>query len=202
MYDNVECAVVINGQLTEWFRVEIGVRKGCLLSLILFSLFLEFVAVDPKSLRKEFKLFTKLRYAEDTTIMSTVFDKLQLSTEELHSACRKWCMKINFSKCKFVTSSEKRIVLESDVLETVEEFCFFGGIVPSTERDVSRCIVVASAAFGRLKNGIFSNRKISTRLKARLCGAPIPPTAIHSAEAWTVRSWEIMWSPYTANGNP
>ena len=27
--DYVECAVVINGQLTEWFGVEIGVRQGC-----------------------------------------------------------------------------------------------------------------------------------------------------------------------------
>ena len=31
MYDNVECTFVINGQLTEWFRVETGVRQDCLL---------------------------------------------------------------------------------------------------------------------------------------------------------------------------
>ena len=54
MYDNVECAVVINDQLTEWFRLEIGVRQGYLLSPILFRLFLEFVIADLKS--KEFKL--------------------------------------------------------------------------------------------------------------------------------------------------
>ena len=40
MYENVKCAVVINGQLTEWFRAEIEVRQGFLLSPILFSLFL------------------------------------------------------------------------------------------------------------------------------------------------------------------
>ena len=42
---------------------------------------------DQKSLCKEFKLDINLsfdiRYADDTTIMSTVFDKLQLSNEEL-----------------------------------------------------------------------------------------------------------------------
>ena len=27
IYDNVECALVTNGQLTEWFRVEIGVIR-------------------------------------------------------------------------------------------------------------------------------------------------------------------------------
>ena len=51
MHDNVECAVVINGQLTELFRVEIGVRQGCLLSPILFSLFMELISLH--------KLFSK-----------------------------------------------------------------------------------------------------------------------------------------------
>ena len=53
MYDNVECAVVISGQLIEWFTVEIGVRQGFLLSPILFRLFMEFVMADLKSLCKE-----------------------------------------------------------------------------------------------------------------------------------------------------
>ena len=46
LYDNVECVVVINDQMAEWFRVEIGAIHGCLLSPILFSLFLEFVLPD------------------------------------------------------------------------------------------------------------------------------------------------------------
>ena len=96
---------------------------------------------DLKSSCKEFKLDTNLsfdiRNADDTIIMSTVFEKLQLSTEELQAACRKWGMRINFSKCKVITLSEKRITLEGKELETVEEFCFLGSIVPSTERDVS-----------------------------------------------------------------
>ena len=28
IYDNVECPAVINGQLREWFKEEIGVRQG------------------------------------------------------------------------------------------------------------------------------------------------------------------------------
>lgn len=30
MYENVEYAVTINGQLTDWFKVEIGVRLSAL----------------------------------------------------------------------------------------------------------------------------------------------------------------------------
>ena len=39
------------------------------------------VGVDPK---------IDIRYANDTAIMSIVFEKLQLSTEELQAACKKW----------------------------------------------------------------------------------------------------------------
>ena len=88
------------------------------LSPILFSLFLEFVMADLKSFCKELKPDTNLdvRYADDTTISSTVFEKLQLTTEELQAVYRKWGVNINF---KVTTSFVKRITLEGEELETV-----------------------------------------------------------------------------------
>ena len=32
MYDKTTCAVVVDGPLTEWFSVSVGVWQGCLLS--------------------------------------------------------------------------------------------------------------------------------------------------------------------------
>ena len=74
---------------------------------------------DLKSLCKESKLDIKLifdiRYADDTTIMSTVFDKPQLSTEELQAASvGNMVQKSINKKSKVITSSEKRIVPERD----------------------------------------------------------------------------------------
>ena len=68
---------------------------------VMFNLFLEFVT-DLKSLCKGFQLDTNLsfdiRYADHTTIMFTMFERLQFPTEGLLAACRKWGMKINISK--------------------------------------------------------------------------------------------------------
>ena len=36
-----------------------------------------------------------IRYADDTTLVSAVFEKLQISTSELENACHKWGLKIN-----------------------------------------------------------------------------------------------------------
>ena len=34
------------------------------------------------------------RYADGTTLIAAIFNKLSLSTEELESSCRKWGMKV------------------------------------------------------------------------------------------------------------
>ena len=46
LYNETECTVVTDGQLTEWFAVKIGLRQGCLPSPTLINSFLEFVMKD------------------------------------------------------------------------------------------------------------------------------------------------------------
>ena len=91
MYEKTECAVLINNNLTEWFKVMIIVRQGCLLSRTLFNIFLDFVMAELKSLRDELhldeQLSTDCRYADDTTLIAAIFEKLKLSTHELEKAC-------------------------------------------------------------------------------------------------------------------
>ena len=51
------------------------------------------------SLNRDFQLnenmSVDIRYSDDTTLISAVFEKLQLSTLELEQACQKWGLKIN-----------------------------------------------------------------------------------------------------------
>ena len=38
MYNNFECAVLEEGETTEWFQVQSGVKQGCVMSGFLFYL--------------------------------------------------------------------------------------------------------------------------------------------------------------------
>ena len=50
LYNDMECVVVIGEPLTELFAVNLGIRQGCLLSTMLFNIFLEFVMKELKDL--------------------------------------------------------------------------------------------------------------------------------------------------------
>ena len=128
-----------------------------------------------------------IHYADDTTLVDLVFDKLQISTNELEKACSKWCMKINPTKCKIMTADNRKFTINGSPVEKVDEFVFLGSNVPSVEADVKRRTRLAAWAFGRLKRTVWANQDISRSLKVRIYKALILPIALYGAESWTLR---------------
>ena len=110
-----------------------------------------------------------IRYADDTILISAIFDKLQLSTAELENACARWGMKTNVDKCKVLSQNDGPIRIEGAIVENVESFVFLGNVVPDTGEDVIRIyILISSTEFKRLRRSVWSRRDVSLRLKIRL----------------------------------
>ena len=190
LYAETECAIIINGPLTEWFEVKVGVRQGCLLSPTLFNIFLEFVMSELKSLQQSLSLTQEVsfdvRYADDTTLIAAVFEKLSISTEELINACNKWGMKVNDDKCKIISDSPLEIKITNEIVEKVKSFIFLGSVVPGSSDDIKRRIGLASCAFGRLKRNIWCRRDVLIELKMRLYYALVIAFAVYASETWTI----------------
>ena len=72
-----------------------------------------------------------ISYADNTTLLLAIFEKLHPSTSHLDIASKKWGMKINGVKCKIISPSDQRIVIEEKV-ELEEEFVFLGSAVPNS----------------------------------------------------------------------
>ena len=168
--------MIVDGKLTDWFKVVVGVRQGCLLSLTLFNLFLEFVMDGLQELQASVSFDNQLcmdvRYVDNTTLVAAVFEKLQLSTDQLQEACLKYGMKINVVKCNAITPNQEPITIEGNNIETVNNFTFLGSNVPGTTADVKRRISLANIAFGKLKKNVWSRKDITVSLKIRLYKAP------------------------------
>ena len=172
MYDKTICAAVTDGLLTEWFSVCVGVRQGCLISPILFNLFLDLGMDKIKCLQDRVKLDGDLNFdasfADDTTLIAGVFERLQLATDQLQEACKRYGMKISTEKCKVISDSTTNLTIENEEIKIVKEFKFLGSLVPNSSDGVKRRIALANSALCRLKKSVWSRRDIWIKLKLRL----------------------------------
>jgi hypothetical protein len=50
IHSQVECAIKLNGSMTEWFNVTSGLKQGCVLSSVLFNIFINSLVTDIKAL--------------------------------------------------------------------------------------------------------------------------------------------------------
>ena len=79
LYDKTEFSIIDRGQLTDWFHVTIGVRQGCIMSPSLYNIFMEHVMKGVTFFQLNENISVDIRYADDTTLISAVFEKLKLT---------------------------------------------------------------------------------------------------------------------------
>ena len=72
LYSHVNSAVRINGYHTDWFPVDLGVKQGCLLSPLLFAIFINDLADQIK------QLGLGLPYGDDTLSILLYADDIVL----------------------------------------------------------------------------------------------------------------------------
>ena len=95
-----------NGQFSEWFKTSVGVRQGCILSPILFNVFLERIMLDTLEgfdggIRCGGMKFLNLRFADDIDLLAEGEEELQEVTDRLNITSKKYpCMEINREKSK------------------------------------------------------------------------------------------------------
>ena len=87
-YENTSCAVLLKNQPGEFFKTTVGVCQGCLLSPILFNLFLEKIMqktlnAQHTSISIGWRPLCKLRFADDINLMGRSIGELQDLTSRL-----------------------------------------------------------------------------------------------------------------------
>ena len=147
MYANAKSCVQLDGDLSDFFTCNIGVRQGENLSPLLFSIFLndlaDFMSDKTKGVQLEYsaenldcyiKLFVLL-YADDTILISESPEDLQKMLDNLHGFCIKWKLHINASKTKIVIFSKGRLknqptwTLGTHNLEVTQDYVYLGVVL-------------------------------------------------------------------------
>jgi len=141
LYSNSSCYIKLGSRRTRTFQYSRGVRQGCILSPLLFNLYLNELSIllnqtartDPIFLPNNTKL-SSLLYADDLVLLSHSRQGLQNSINSVVNFCKEWQMNINEKKskvmifCKRISEKVKNcsFTLNNSQLQLVQNFTYFG----------------------------------------------------------------------------
>jgi len=138
MYENTSAAVWNGVCLSEYFRTDSGVKQGCILSPLLFALFLNDLeeviggGVDIGGLNVRI-----LAYADDVVMIADRPDVLQTMIDNLHGYCRNWNLSVNLDKSEIMIAeygggrrrSNECWLYNGENVRVVEKYKYLGGIL-------------------------------------------------------------------------
>jgi hypothetical protein len=106
IYSNVECCVHVNGFDTKWFGLNTGLKQGCIISPVLFNMYINDLASEIKQLNKGIiingECLSILMYADDICLIASSESNLQDMLNVLKQWCDKWEMNVNTEKTQIV----------------------------------------------------------------------------------------------------
>ena len=139
LYTRSTCAVKLGKNRTDSFSYRRGVRQGCILSPLLFNLFINELPLfnasntDPFTLPNGTKLHSLLNYADDLVILSKSKTGLDNCLKVLECFNAKWLLNVNYRKTKilvFQKSGKKpkhfSFSINNTPIEIVQEYTYLG----------------------------------------------------------------------------
>ena len=120
LYDKAISAVLFSSNIGDWFRTTTGVQQGCLLSLILFKIFLERITTDTLEDHKctvsiGGRAITNLHFADDIDGLAGEEEELANLVQRLDKASKAYVMNISAEKTKLMTNNTIGINTNSKV---------------------------------------------------------------------------------------
>ena len=200
LYDIVESCVLVGKRRTEWFTVEAGVRQGCILSPILFAIFIDGLARAVKQVKVRSILegiqFNIILFADDIVLMAESEQELQKLLNAVFEYSERWRFKWNGSKSKVMhfgphkSNAQDQFLLGSHVLEMVKSFKYLGVDLQenlSWAGTKKRFALKAKSRSPMVLKAMLEGLSVSTGIK--LWETMVRPTLEYATEIWGVGNW-------------
>lgn len=187
-------------QKTEIFEISKGVRQGCILSPILFNMYLEKIfslALEDEEIgiRVNGTRVSNLRYADDSAIITENMGDMQRIIDKIDQIGREFGVRINVGKTKLMTvkknqTPENDLVINQTIVEKVTSFKYLGSTI-NTKLDCDEEIKIrcgmARATFQKL-NKILLHRSFPLDLRIRVVKCYVWPVLLYGSETWSMKT--------------
>ncbi|XP_059224641.1 uncharacterized protein LOC131997617 [Stomoxys calcitrans] len=201
VYQNTQSAVWTGEELSGYFDTESGVKQGCLLSPLLFSLYINDLSdaleggVDIEGIN-----IKTLLYADDIVILAEDSTTLQQMIANLEEFCKKWSLIVNTEKSKIMVfrnggrlSQQDKWFFHAEPLEVVSEYKYLGVVLTPKMKFLkhiqSRTTQAKSAIKATWKN-FLKKDEISLQDKWNLYMAVCRSVQSYAAQVWGYEYFE------------
>ena len=134
--DYMSAVVRWNGRHRSAFKIEIGVREGCILSPHLFNLYTESVIreaeIKEMGIKIGGKLVSNLRYADDTALCANSQEEAERLIRKVNNIGKAKLLKLNVKQTKLLKigkmQSDAEITVDDEQIKVVEHFKYLGSL--------------------------------------------------------------------------
>ena len=215
LYENTRAQVRVNGVLSEHLSLKTGVKQGCVLSPLLFNIFIDWVvrrvmknvgdtgiAIKYSQKRKELHVKERdrteqtvvnmLMYADDMVVMDSECENVRKFLIELDAQLSRVGMTMNVKKTKMMVLNgkiEEPIVIRGEKVEEEKSFPYLGVSMRqehSSGEEVALRIAKAVKVFRALHYPLWKRKQVSVETKVAIYRAAVLPVLLYGSEVWVL----------------
>lgn len=194
LYKRCSACVRINGCKSTRFPVGTGLRQGCVLSPLLFIVFMDRImrrSRGPEGIAIGDVFVSSLQFADDLWMAASSAQDLQSSLDRVAAECEAAGMRISTSKTETLVLSRQpvdcNIQVSGSQIRQVEEFKYLGVLFASDgkqDREMDRRINQASAILCELGRMVISNRHLSKKARLSVYKSLYRSVLTYGHESW------------------
>lgn len=195
LYENTHSRVWDGSSLSDSFKVSQGVRQGCLLSPVLFSLYLnDLPDCLPGGITVAGTVVKVLLYADDIVLLSDSPTDLQNMIDALYIYCVNWGLRINLDKSKIMIfrtgarySSRLSWKYGNNQIDVVNEYKYLGVIITynlSFKKHLEAKLASSKIAINATWLGYIHHPKITFSNKLKIFNTAAKSILFYGAQLW------------------
>ena len=209
MYKCVKACVRVKNECTDYFECSVGLKQGCLLSPLIFSIFINDLAdhIQNSSI-KGIQLFPDvieillLLFADDIALISDTIGGLQKQIQILLQYCIEYKMIVNVKKTKVMVfrrggnlSKREKWFCDGKLLEVVKGFQYVG-LLFSTKMSLYRMSSELSRKGKRVLVSILQSLQqygtLSKTVLFKIFDTKVCPMLLYGSEIWGLETRDVI----------
>lgn len=187
---------------SEIFEIKSGVKQGCNLSPILFSLFLDDLHSSLVGGIECMGMVLKvLLYADDLVILADSQEKMQRMINRFYDYCVKWKLTVNLNKSKIMIfragggsyARNEKWNFNTEQIEVVKEYKYLGVWITSNLKfniHLKKKANEAKAAIATTWGSLISKPEVTVAAKHKIFQSTSMAILFYAAQVWGVKKYE------------